>query len=279
MNRQLLLLLFGALSCATPGALQAQSDVVDSLYGQGVHAFHAGLLNESLGAFDQAIELGTRDPRVYYYRGVTQSAIGNVDAATADFSNGAQFEFASIGRFYSVSRALERVQGSVRLQIEAARQEARLAASYNSNHSILGDPVAGSLARPVIADAPANAGNVPKINLPDTTGRQYPNVPFGNSGATRAPVDPSAVPDPATDNGSLPTTQLAPPLEQPVPKEPEGSGGDDPPADDNPFGDKPDGNQPMDDQPANDNPSGDEGTDKPSGDEPADDDDPFGDGR
>lgn len=285
MNRQfpLFLILWVALPWATPGALQAQSDVIDRLYGQGVHAYHSGLLNESLGALNQAIELGTRDPRVYFYRGVTQNALGNVQAAIEDFSSGAQFEFASIGRFYSVGRALERIQGNVRMQIEAARQSARLAASQISNRSLLGGSPEESLARPVLSDALPNAG---KINLPDTTGRQYPNVPFANGDVTGTKVDPNAEPDPATNDGSLPSKQPAPPVketapptEEPANSEPENAGDDVPPADDNPFGDKPDGDKPKDVPPADDDPFGADGTDEPAGDEPADDDDPFGDGR
>ena len=271
MNRQKLIFsIFAMLPCAMPMALQAQSDVVEKLYGQGVHAYHSGMLNESLSAFDKAIELGTRDPRVYYYRGVTQSAVGNPDAAATDFSNGAQFEFASIGRFYSVGRSLERVQGDVRMQIEEARQSARLAARHDSNRSILESPVDGSLARPVIADAHAKTGTDRAINFPDITGKKYPNVPFANTGAAPAPATNEKTP--ATDPAPV---EPVPPTEDPAPSDTPDGTADEAPADDSPFGD-----EPMDDQPADDDPFGDGSSgETPSGDEPAQDDDPFGDGR
>lgn len=283
MNRQFpLLLILVVLPWTAPGTLRAQSDVIDKLYGQGVHAFHAGLFDESLGVLNEAIELGTRDPRVYFYRGVTQNALGNVDAAIEDFSSGARFEFASIGRFYSVSRALERIQGGVRMQIEEARHSARLAASQNSNRSLLGYSPEDALVRPVMSDPGQRAGVIPKINFPETTGGQYPNVPFANGPVIESP----AVPVQATNQESLPGTQPGPPAndekpatDESAPGEPEKAGGDKPKGDDDPFGDTPGGDKPSDDPPADDDPFGDGGSDEPAGDEPAGDDDPFGDGR
>lgn len=271
MNRKnLIFFIFAMLPWAMPMTVQAQSDVVEKLYGQGVHAYHSGMFEESLSAFDKAIELGTRDPRVYYYRGVTQSAVGNLEAAATDFSNAAQFEFASIGRFYSVGRALERVQGDVRMQIEEARQNARQAARHNSNRSIMEGPVVGSMARPVIADPHAKTGTNRALNFPDITGRQYPNVPFANTGA--APVPATNAETPATDPAPV---DPAPPTEDPAPADTSDGSGDDASADDSPFGD-----EPADDAPADDDPFGDGSAgETPSGDEPAADDDPFGDGR
>jgi Flp pilus assembly protein TadD len=82
-----------------PTESRAQLDDLEHLFGQGVHAFHDGRLQDSLNALGQAIELGSRDPRVYYYHGIAQEAMGNSDGANLDFQLGAQLEASATGRF------------------------------------------------------------------------------------------------------------------------------------------------------------------------------------
>jgi hypothetical protein len=250
--------------CLSPN-VAAQPNEIERLYGQGVHAYHSGLLEEALLAFDQAVGLGARDPRIFYYRGAVQDARGFADGASADFMTGAQLEYQSQGRFYSVGRALERVQGVVRLQIENARNNARLVAMQQSAPDS-GNPLAGQFdAVPVVPDPLPVTAARPAINFPDTTGQAYPNTPFDNTAP--ATDDPASVPptgdgemppggDNSDDSGSEDDGQ-----------KPADESGEKSPEQDDPFGENPDSGNDKDDAPE------DSGENKPE------DDDPFGDGN
>ena len=74
------------------------------------------------------IEAGSRDPRVFYFRGLTDLKLGHEPEAKQDFLTGAQSESKDVNKFYNVSRALERVQGSERVELENYRVEARMVA-------------------------------------------------------------------------------------------------------------------------------------------------------
>jgi len=108
-------------------SLLAQDAVLGHFYGQGVHKFFA---RDYVGAFEDfntAIENGSDDPRCYYYRGLTYLHLGREDEAKTDFEKGAQLEMQSAGKFFNVSKALERIQGRQRVMIEQYRTKARLA--------------------------------------------------------------------------------------------------------------------------------------------------------
>ncbi len=104
---------------------QAQDPVLDELYGRGVHRYFA---NDYLQAYDQlslAINNGSQDPRVYYFRGFAALASGRIDEAEADWQAGAAIE--AKGVYGSeIGRSLSRIQGSTRLDLERIRQSARL---------------------------------------------------------------------------------------------------------------------------------------------------------
>ncbi|HWB11015.1 MAG TPA: tetratricopeptide repeat protein [Pirellulales bacterium] len=106
----------------------AQIDVLNELYGSGVHAYNTGLYRDAYDDFTMAIKSGSKDPRVYYYRGLAYLRLGRPQEAQADFKKAASLEMADTDRFYPVSKSLERVQGSARAQIERYRSQARLVA-------------------------------------------------------------------------------------------------------------------------------------------------------
>jgi hypothetical protein len=106
----------------------AQEVVVLQLYGSGVHAYFAGDFAKAYDQMTAAIAAGTRDPRIYYFRGLAYLKLGREAEATQDFQKGAQLESKDLHRAYNVGRALERVQGAVRQQLETYRVDARLAA-------------------------------------------------------------------------------------------------------------------------------------------------------
>ncbi len=104
----------------------ASDPSVRAVYGEGVHSFYAGNFQQSHDYLSQVIEIGTDDPRVYYFRGLSALRLGSPAEADKDFSKGATFE-AERGNTRTVSVALERIQGQDRLLLERSRLKARLA--------------------------------------------------------------------------------------------------------------------------------------------------------
>lgn len=127
MSRRLPLLVWGfCLLLATTAA--AQNRVLNELYGNGVHAFNSYDYEAALSLLSEAIDNGSKDPRAYYYRGLSQLRMGRQTDAESDFQLGAELEVADVDRFYNVSKSLERIQGRQRAMLERFRSEARLMA-------------------------------------------------------------------------------------------------------------------------------------------------------
>ena len=103
----------------------ASDPSVRAVYGDGVHSFYAGNFQQSHDYLTQVVDIGTDDPRVYYFRGLSALRLGSQTEAHEDFKKGATFE-AERGNTRSVSRALERIQGPDRLLLEQSRSKARL---------------------------------------------------------------------------------------------------------------------------------------------------------
>jgi hypothetical protein len=114
-----------AASCLPTGLAEAQQAVMDEFYGNGVHNFYDRDFFQAMNNLSVAIDGGSKDPRAYYYRGLAKMRTGDHYGAQADMQMGAQFESADIDGFYPVSKALERVQGSERRELERYRALAR----------------------------------------------------------------------------------------------------------------------------------------------------------
>jgi hypothetical protein len=127
MFRRLVWLSAG-LAWLTAGSLSADDAVVGQKYGAGVHAYFAGDYTTAYDQLTCAIQGGSKDPRVYYFRGLCYLNLGREPEAIQDFRVGAQQESHDVDKFYNVSKALERVQGSPRVQLETYRVGARMAA-------------------------------------------------------------------------------------------------------------------------------------------------------
>ena len=110
--------------------VEAQDRSSDWYYGNGVHQFNRGQYHDAIQSMNSAIATGSNDPRPYIFRGLAQKYTGNTTAAQADFYQGAMVEARTKKRSRALSRSLERVQGSVRMEIEKARKDARYA--YNN---------------------------------------------------------------------------------------------------------------------------------------------------
>jgi len=107
--------------------VDAQEAVLEQIYGRGVHAYFSQDYQTAHQRFTMAIENGAEDPRVYYFRGLTYMNLGRPEQAEGDFEKGAKLETKDLDRSYNVAKALERVQGAVRLDLEQHRVKARMA--------------------------------------------------------------------------------------------------------------------------------------------------------
>jgi hypothetical protein len=122
-----IVLLVGGLASLTTGIVFAQNAALGQKYGQGVHAFFSG---DFVGTYEQmtaAVDAGSKDPRVFYFRGLAFLQLGREQEAAKDFQKGAGLEATDTNKFYDVSKALERVQGPGRAALESYRVNARMA--------------------------------------------------------------------------------------------------------------------------------------------------------
>ncbi|SMP76543.1 hypothetical protein SAMN06265222_12169 [Neorhodopirellula lusitana] len=166
--RSTLILFFGLCVCVTsaPNQAAAQSAVLSEIYGRGVHAYNSGQYDQASQWFSMAIDNGYRDPRAYYFRGLTAAASGRSYEAEGDFQMGAEIEARS-GSHQIVGRSLARVQGSTRIKLEAIREKARLIAlatgqaRSNVRYGELGVAPTGPAPRNPAATQPRNITTPP----------------------------------------------------------------------------------------------------------------------
>ncbi len=121
-------LLAAGLALLSAAPASADSAVLGQEYGSGVHAYFAGDYVAAYDALTAAINGGSKDPRAYYFRGLVYLKLGRAPEAAMDFRKGAELESKDTNQFYDVGRALERVQGEPRLELERYRVKARMAA-------------------------------------------------------------------------------------------------------------------------------------------------------
>lgn len=106
----------------------ASSAVLGEEYGSGVHAFFAGDFIVAHARLTDVIDAGSKDPRAFYFRGLTYLKLGRGPEAKVDFRHGSELESKDFNGFYNVGKSLERVQGKDRVQLERFRLDARMAA-------------------------------------------------------------------------------------------------------------------------------------------------------
>ena len=125
--QRLCIIVLAIICCSVKMPAAAQDYVLNELYGNGVHAFFSGNYEEALNFLDEAVEEGSRDPRVFYFRALTLDQAGFEEKAKAAFHQGAELEAADPNVF-PVGRSLERVQGRQRHLLESYRQKSRFEA-------------------------------------------------------------------------------------------------------------------------------------------------------
>jgi hypothetical protein len=212
MRIQPALLFFGLFSVSV-SQLIAQ-DPLDEMYGQAVHSYYRGDLFRAEELLNEVIGAGSQDPRAYYFRGLCQSRAG-LEAGTADFERAAQMEMEG-KKVVNVGKALERIQGPARIEIEKARSKARLMSrarllelqrSRYDEMQRAGDVPNGIIVPPLSVD-PAPSPNALAPNDPFNQGltKGEPKVIEGEKPATETTTDPLM---------PLPTDPTPPPATEP----------------------------------------------------------------
>lgn len=258
----------GAIAVSVAGfsatCVSAEDPILNSLYGDGVHAYFDGSFDTAYERLTEAIDQGSEDPRCFYFRGLALAALGRPDESAEDYVMGAKMEALGSTEFIDVSRSLQRVQGFTRLEIEGYRESARVEAHKRaeaqkearyeqlkrSEENVLRDMVRRSPQFPPVAvkedfTAPfgGNGETVPEAKdgdvmplLPETDDTAGTETPFGGTPAAAGDDDPFGGPGDDPFGGSS----------QPAADDPFGgsttpASGDDPfggstPAGDDPFG-------------------------------------------
>jgi hypothetical protein len=112
------------------GIAAGEDESAAELYGKGVHAYFAADYDQAIGWLTESIAKFDGDPRAYYFRGLATASQSGVEAGLADFNQGADVEINRTDRpVYNINGALQRVQGSLRLELEKVRTATRQAAS------------------------------------------------------------------------------------------------------------------------------------------------------
>lgn len=197
------------------GVAQAQQGLLEDLYGNGAHAYFAGQPMEAYELLNTAIESGSQDPRVYYFRGLTYLQLGRPEEANADFERGAELEASQGGGFYNVDRALERIQGSVRLNIERQRTKANIAAARKAAEAMRAMQAPANTTGPATLPAQPMVPVVPSV--PNDPNASVDNPFESPAGAVPAiPVPSAPMPAPAAPAPAEPAEEPAKPATPPA---------------------------------------------------------------
>jgi tetratricopeptide (TPR) repeat protein len=243
------LVVSAALSWACLGyiatAALAQDPILAELYGSGVHEYFSGGYQQAIADLSQAVDGGSKDPRVYYFRALCFWRLGDTPKAQIDLATGAKMESADINQYYPVSKSLERVQGSGRLLLERYRVQAR-AEAYRRQEK-------RNLAR-YEAQRKAEAEVLRATPPPPEPGAIAP--PSGKPAAAEPAADmPAEDKDPFADDSDTSTDEKAMPADDAAPAE-EGADADaSSPADEMPAEESTDEADAMEEEAAGDAPT------------------------
>ncbi len=96
------------------GNKDRKSDEADRLFWVGYRSYWRGDFDKALVSFDAAVRIDDGDARFWYYKALTERALGDFDRADASVRRGRLLHAADRARAGLVSAALERVQGADR---------------------------------------------------------------------------------------------------------------------------------------------------------------------
>lgn len=129
----------GWLTSVSPAmAQQDESEVLRKMFGLGIHQYNAGNFVQAYDSFSTCIEAKSKNPSVYYFRGLCLMQLGRVEDAAEDFQAGAAIELSVTNStaLNQVGYDLQNVQGNLRLTLEQYRTEAKLRA-YQNRQSVV----------------------------------------------------------------------------------------------------------------------------------------------
>lgn len=218
-----------------------QDAVLEEFYGRGVHRFFAHDYVQAYEQLNLAIENGSKDPRAFYFRGLAALASGRIEEAEADWRAGAAIEARGLyGN--EIGRALARIQGSSRMDLERIRQSARLAAlsenqqknraRYAPSAEVPSAPLRG--AKPAPAAPPVATDNPFADDPVPATGQAKVESADALSGSLEAATPKPVTPAPAGE--TVAPAPGADVFEAPATGDDPFGGATTPPASDDPFG-------------------------------------------
>lgn len=199
----LLMVVAGVVGASSARAIDG--NVLLALYGEGMKAYYSGDHRLAHDTFSQAIDAGSKDPRCYYFRGLSELRLGREPDAKLDFTKGAELEAADFDVFFNVSGALQRVQGAERLMLERYRAEGRKMALKE-------------IERIRFQHYQRMANSAQAVQGPATTGTAPGVAPAATPTTPAAPVDnPFGAPaaPPAAAPGAAPVAPAANPFGNP----------------------------------------------------------------
>ncbi len=215
--------------CASAGVAAGQDALLSELYGSGVHHYFSGDYQGAITDLTSAIDHGSKDPRAYYFRALSESKLGWQGNAQSDFQVGASLEAADVRGAFPVAKSLERVQGSSRALIERYRTVARVdAAERRQKRDSTRYEQWQRAEQKVLRDPAAEAAPATKP-APPTPPAPKPKV--------KAPVDAPPVPPPVDDPFADDEQPAKPKAKAADEEAAEDILGDDMPADDMPADD------------------------------------------
>ncbi|MCS7237883.1 MAG: hypothetical protein NZ899_06390 [Thermoguttaceae bacterium] len=119
------------------------------LFGQAATLYWGGKYTEALKLLEEGVASSPEDPRLWYYKGLAETALGREKEAKRSFARAIWLhETASPEDQRLVTQALARVQGKARLALEEARLLSAMPAK---------------IAEPPLRQAPKSATAVPKL--------------------------------------------------------------------------------------------------------------------
>jgi hypothetical protein len=213
MARNLIIAVCGLMVIAlTNPTARAQDDFLVELYGRGVHAYFDGQHAEAHKLLTTAIDQGSKDPRVYYFRGMSFVSLGRSDEASADFKAGAELEVKLGNQNREINLSLQRLQGAARIELEQFRTDIRLASRINERTE-LREKLQGDSTKEATVLRNESEDQMPKVAEVEIPMKNDPvgDNPFGEDN------DPNVAP--ATN--VVPTDQGNPFTDDPEPSTPD----------------------------------------------------------
>jgi hypothetical protein len=199
----------------------AQDPVLAELYGSGVHQYFSGGYRQALTDLTEAVDGGTKDPRVYYFRALSWWRLGDTPKAQTDLAAGAKLESADVNQYYPVSKSLERVQGAGRLMLERyrvqaraeayRREERRNLARYEAQRKAEAEVLRAAPIPPAPSDA-APAGPA-AAKAADEPPAEEPATPADDADPFADDPDTKSAPDAMSDKDAESDTDAAPAAE------------------------------------------------------------------